>query len=339
LPIVYNTSAYDSLDSLRLMDGIVDVYMPDFKVWSQPAARRYLRRPDYAEVARAAVKEMARQVGPLVVDSDGLARRGLLLRHLVMPGLLAETEAVLRFVAGELGPDTYVDLMAQYYPAGLVGKSGRDGYGEIDRHLYREEYLQAVDIGHGLGLRLDVRSVASAARAGSRRRHDLTVPSGVAGSSASGLRQRERVRISYAAVTAEPLEALYPPVVMSPDRQPHGGRPSRPGIPSTSGSGARGGAAWRRTAAAASAHDDPRLGDGPPRRPTGARPGTPAGGCSPRRAGFLTAVIDGVQRPVPVPMARWTWSSPGRHGLGRLERQVAVQEIPASLWSLRPSTV
>jgi putative pyruvate formate lyase activating enzyme len=164
LPIVYNTSAYDSLDSLQLMDGVVDVYMPDFKVWSQPTARRYLRRPDYAEVARAAVKEMGRQVGPLVVDSDGLARRGLLLRHLVMPGMLAETEAVLRFVAEELGPDTYVDLMAQYYPAGLVGKSGRDGYGEIDRHLYREEYLQAVDIGHDLGLRLDVRSVASAAR-------------------------------------------------------------------------------------------------------------------------------------------------------------------------------
>jgi putative pyruvate formate lyase activating enzyme len=164
LPIVYNTSAYDSLDSLRLMEGVVDVYMPDFKVWSQPAARRYLRRPDYAEVARAAVKEMHRQVGQLVVDSDGLARRGLLLRHLVMPGMLAETEAVLRFVAEELGPDTYVDLMAQYYPAGLVGKNGRDGYGEIDRHLYREEYLQAVDIGHGLGLRLDVRSVASAAR-------------------------------------------------------------------------------------------------------------------------------------------------------------------------------
>jgi putative pyruvate formate lyase activating enzyme len=164
LPIIYNTSAYDSLDSLQLMNGIVDIYMPDLKVWSQSAARRYLRRPDYAEVARAAVKEMARQVGPLVFDSDGLARRGLLLRHLVMPGLLAETEAVLRFVAGELGLDTYVDLMAQYYPAGLVGKGGRDGYGEIDRHLYREEYLQAVDIGHDLGLRLDVRSVASAAR-------------------------------------------------------------------------------------------------------------------------------------------------------------------------------
>jgi putative pyruvate formate lyase activating enzyme len=164
LPIVYNTSAYDSLDSLRLLEGVVDVYLPDFKVWSQPAARRYLRRPEYAEVAREAVKEMARQVGPLVFDSDGLARRGLLLRHLVMPGLLAETKAILCFVAEELGPDTYVDLMAQYYPAGLVGRNGRDGYQEIDRHLYQEEYLQAVDVGHELGLRLDVRSVASAAR-------------------------------------------------------------------------------------------------------------------------------------------------------------------------------
>jgi putative pyruvate formate lyase activating enzyme len=164
LPIVYNTSSYDSLDSLRLMDGVVDVYMPDFKVWTREAARRYLRRPDYAEIARQTVKEMHRQVGPLEFDGDGLARRGLLLRHLVMPGMLEETEAVLRFVAGELGPDTYVDLMAQYYPAGLVGKDGRDSYQEIDRHLYREEYLRAVEVGRDLGLRLDARSVASARR-------------------------------------------------------------------------------------------------------------------------------------------------------------------------------
>jgi hypothetical protein len=125
-------------------------------------------------------------------------------------------------------------------------------------------------------------------------------------------------------VTAEPLEALYPPMVMSPDRQPHGGRPSRPRIPSTSGLGALGGAACRRTAAAASAHDDPRLGDGSPRRPTGAGPGTPAGGYSPRRAGFLTAVVDGVQLPVPLPMARWTWRSPAAMALARLEQQAAV---------------
>jgi putative pyruvate formate lyase activating enzyme len=164
LPIVYNTSSYDSLDSLRLMDGVVDVYMPDFKVWTREAARRYLRRPEYAEVARETVKEMHRQVGPLVLGEDGLARRGLLLRHLVMPGMLAETEAILRFVAEELGPDTYVDLMAQYYPAGLVGGNGRDGYQEIDRHLQREEYLRAVEVGRDLGLRLDARSVASAQR-------------------------------------------------------------------------------------------------------------------------------------------------------------------------------
>ncbi|HZC99723.1 MAG TPA: radical SAM protein [Actinomycetes bacterium] len=164
LPIVYNTSSYDSLDSLRLLEGIVDVYMPDFKVWTREAARRYLRRPDYAQVAQEAVKEMQRQVGPLQLDGDGLARRGLLLRHLVMPGMLAETRAILGFVAEALGPDTYVDLMAQYYPAGLVGSHGRDGYLEIDRHLHREEYLRAVEMARDLGLRLDARSLASARR-------------------------------------------------------------------------------------------------------------------------------------------------------------------------------
>ncbi|MDP8955709.1 MAG: radical SAM protein [Actinomycetota bacterium] len=179
LPIIYNTSSYDSLDSLRLMDGIVDVYMPDFKVWTREAARRYLRRPDYPDVARESVSEMNRQVGPLVFDESGLARRGLLLRHLVMPGMLEETEAILRFVAEELGPDTYVDLMAQYYPAGLVGRgpggsrSGpagadgkeiKDGYEEIDRHLWREEFERAVEIGRSFGLRrLDRRSVVHAA--------------------------------------------------------------------------------------------------------------------------------------------------------------------------------
>jgi putative pyruvate formate lyase activating enzyme len=165
LPIVYNTSSYDSLDSLELMDGIVDIYMPDFKMSSPESARRYLRKPDYAQVARETVKEMNRQVGPLVFDSRGMARRGLLVRHLMMPGLLRETEAVLRFVADELGPDTYVNLMAQFYPAGLVGKSGRDPYDEIDRHIFIEEYDEAVEIARSLGLRrLDVRSLGGGAR-------------------------------------------------------------------------------------------------------------------------------------------------------------------------------
>src|SRR5919109_3971025 len=103
LPIVYNTSAYDSVDGLRLMEGVVDVYMPDFKLWTRETARRYLKRADYPDVARETIKEMHRQVGDLVLDEDGLARSGLILRHLVMPGLLDETEAILRWIAEELG--------------------------------------------------------------------------------------------------------------------------------------------------------------------------------------------------------------------------------------------
>jgi putative pyruvate formate lyase activating enzyme len=157
LPIVYNTSSYDSHDSLRLLDGVVDVYMPDFKLWTRESARRYLKRPDYADVARESVKEMYRQVGDLVLDGRGLARRGLIVRHLIMPGLLDETEAILRFVADELGTDCYVNLMGQYYVSGKVGQDGE--YTEIARGIYREEYDRALELARGLGLRLDARSV------------------------------------------------------------------------------------------------------------------------------------------------------------------------------------
>jgi putative pyruvate formate lyase activating enzyme len=157
LPIVYNTSSYDSLDSLRLMEGIVDVYMPDFKLWTRESARRYLKRPDYADVARETVKEMHRQVGDLVLDERGLARRGLIVRHLVMPGLLDETEAILRFVAQELGTGCYVNLMGQYYVSGKVGQNGE--YTEIARGVQREEYDRALETAEKLGLRLDARSV------------------------------------------------------------------------------------------------------------------------------------------------------------------------------------
>jgi putative pyruvate formate lyase activating enzyme len=160
LPIVYNTSAYDSLDSLELMDGVVDVYMPDFKLWSSELSRRYLAKRDYAQVACSTVTEMHRQVGDLVFDDRGLARRGLLVRHLVMPGLVEETEAILGWIAAELGPNTYVDVMAQYYPAGRTGE-----FPEIDRHLYRSEFERALEVADGLGLRrLDRRSRAAAPR-------------------------------------------------------------------------------------------------------------------------------------------------------------------------------
>jgi putative pyruvate formate lyase activating enzyme len=157
LPIVYNTSAYDSLDSLHLMEDIVDVYMPDFKLWTSEAARRYLRRADYPDVARETIVEMNRQVGDLVLDEHGMARRGLIVRHLIMPGLLEETESILRFVAEELGTGTYVNLMAQYYVSGKVGQNGQ--YGEIARRIHLEEYEQALALAHELGLRLDPRSV------------------------------------------------------------------------------------------------------------------------------------------------------------------------------------
>ena len=105
---------------------------------------------------------MNRQVGPLQFGDDGMARRGLLVRHLVMPGMLEETRAILEYVAEELGPDTYVDLMAQYYPAGVVGRNQRDSYGEINRYLVRGEYHRALGFAEDLGLkRLDQRSRAS----------------------------------------------------------------------------------------------------------------------------------------------------------------------------------
>ena len=157
MPIVYNTSSYDSLDSLAFMEGIVDVYMPDFKLWTSETARRYLKRADYGDVARMTIKEMHRQVGDLVVDKRGLARRGLILRHLLMPGLLDETEEILRWVAAELGTGCYVNLMAQYYVSGRVGRDGE--YLEIARGVEREEYEKALALARDLGLRLDPRSV------------------------------------------------------------------------------------------------------------------------------------------------------------------------------------
>jgi putative pyruvate formate lyase activating enzyme len=158
VPIVYNTSSYDSAESLALLDGIVDVYMPDLKVWTAERARRYLRRPDYPEVARRSILEMHRQVGPLELDDHGLALRGVLLRHLVVPGLLDETEAILRWVGRELGPDTYLNLMGQYRPEGLV--RGGD-YPEIARRPRSDELERVVELAWELGLRrLDAGSLA-----------------------------------------------------------------------------------------------------------------------------------------------------------------------------------
>jgi putative pyruvate formate lyase activating enzyme len=149
LPMVYNTSAYDSLDSLHLLDGIVDIYMPDFKLWSPDLALKYLKAKDYPEAARHAIKEMNRQVGALQIDANGLATHGVLLRHLVMPGLMAETRSILRFIAEEVSTDTLVNIMAQYYPSHKVNA---EKYAEINRCITRSEYHEAVEFAQQVGL-------------------------------------------------------------------------------------------------------------------------------------------------------------------------------------------
>jgi putative pyruvate formate lyase activating enzyme len=120
LPVVYNTSAYDAPSSLSLMDGLVDIYMPDFKLWSTTQSDRLLGAKDYGERACEALREMHRQVGDLTMTPEGLACRGVMVRHLVMPGLLDESRRIFRFLAG-LSRDTYVNIMAQYHPAHKVG--------------------------------------------------------------------------------------------------------------------------------------------------------------------------------------------------------------------------
>jgi putative pyruvate formate lyase activating enzyme len=155
LPLVYNTSAYDSLEALRLLDGVIDIYMPDVKFWDPALAQRYVRASDYPAVAQRALREMHRQVGDLVLDEDGIAKRGLLVRHLVMPNMFADSEALLRFLAEEISPHTYVNVMAQYRPSGHVNSKT---YPDISRRTSGDEYIQTLDIAEQVGLyRLDDR--------------------------------------------------------------------------------------------------------------------------------------------------------------------------------------
>lgn len=151
IPLVYNTGGYDLVSSLRLLDGVVDVYMPDIKFFDASSSARYLGAPDYPEVARAAVHEMHRQVGDLVVDAQGVAVRGLLVRHLVMPHALAGTRAVMRFLAQEISPNTYVNLMDQYRPCGQACR-----FPEIAQPLSAQEFDEALDTCRAEGVtRLD----------------------------------------------------------------------------------------------------------------------------------------------------------------------------------------
>ncbi len=151
VPLVYNSSGYDSLETLKLLEGIVDIYMPDFKFWDKESAKRYAKAPDYPEVAQKAILEMYRQVGDLVMGDEGVAVKGLLVRHLVMPGSLEETRGILRFLAREVSVDTYVNVMDQYRPCGEACHCP-----PIDRTLTGDEYQQALKLARDAGLqRLD----------------------------------------------------------------------------------------------------------------------------------------------------------------------------------------
>jgi putative pyruvate formate lyase activating enzyme len=153
IPLVYNTGGYDRVETLRLLEGVVDIYMPDIKFMDSDVSKRFLRAPDYPEVVREAVKEMHRQVGDLILDSRGIALRGLLVRHLVMPRGMAQSHEVMEFLAQEISKDTYVNVMDQYRPCGQA-----DMYPEISRGIMPEEYQEAVDAARKAGLhRLDSR--------------------------------------------------------------------------------------------------------------------------------------------------------------------------------------
>jgi len=157
LPIVYNTSAYDSMHSLKLMEGIVDVYMPDFKFWDSELSFLYMAARDYPDVARLAIKEMHRQVGLLRFDDQGLALRGLLVRHLVMPNRVSNTRKICQFIASDISMDTYINIMDQYRPEGRVLKKP-EKYQEINRRTSFPEYEEALRIVRDEGLyRIDKR--------------------------------------------------------------------------------------------------------------------------------------------------------------------------------------
>jgi putative pyruvate formate lyase activating enzyme len=151
LPLVYNSGGYDSVSTLKLLDGIFDIYMPDFKYYDPEVSEKFSNAPDYPEVAKRALKEMHRQVGDLVLDEKGIALRGLLIRHLVLPNNLSGTKEVMRFISKEISPNSYVNVMEQYRPA----FKAKD-FPQLNRRITQKEYLEAIKMAKEAGLlRLD----------------------------------------------------------------------------------------------------------------------------------------------------------------------------------------
>lgn len=151
IPLVYNSSGYDQVDTLQLLDGIFDIYMPDIKFTDPEVSKMACNAPEYPETVKAAVREMHRQVGDLIVDDMGVARKGLIVRHLVMPDGLAGTRGIMKFLASDISTNTYINIMPQYRPCGDAYK-----YSQFSRQITCEEYEKAIQTAHEEGLyRLD----------------------------------------------------------------------------------------------------------------------------------------------------------------------------------------
>lgn len=151
LPLVYNTGGYDSMEMLHLLDGVIDIYMPDMKYANDPVAFHYSRIHNYPKVNQENVREMHRQVGDLQIDENGLATRGLLVRHLILPNGVAGTREIVDFLAEEISTQTYLNLMDQYHPCNQARQ-----YTKLSRRITRKEFVEAVEMAHRAGLsRLD----------------------------------------------------------------------------------------------------------------------------------------------------------------------------------------
>lgn len=147
VPLVYNCGGYESLAVIKLLEGIFDIYMPDAKFADPDVARKYCNAPDYPEIVRTVLKEMHRQVGVLTLNREGIAERGVLIRHLVMPEGLAGTEELMQFISRELSPDSYVNIMAQYHPHYKAAH-----YPELNRRITTSEYYEALAAARNAGL-------------------------------------------------------------------------------------------------------------------------------------------------------------------------------------------
>ncbi|MGD8549550.1 MAG: radical SAM protein [Desulfobacterales bacterium] len=153
VPLVYNTGGYDRVETLKLLEGVFDIYMPDFKFWDPEISKTVCDAQDYPEVARKALVEMHRQVGDLITDESGIARRGLLVRHLVLPHGLAGTREIMRFIANKISSNTYVNIMPQYRPCGRASEIK-----ELSDYLSQKDYKTALEAAREEGVdRLDRR--------------------------------------------------------------------------------------------------------------------------------------------------------------------------------------